>query len=61
MGTPVIAQAPDAVLVAVEDPNLAVHGTCRAAVAICIECDSLDEISVAVGEVEVEVCLFVNL
>ena len=41
MSTPGIAQAPDAVLVAVEDADLAVDRTRRAAVAVAIEGNSL--------------------
>jgi hypothetical protein len=61
MGAPIVAQAPDAILVAVEDPDLAIDGAGRAAVAIGIECDSLDEVPMAVGEVQIEVCLLIDM
>jgi hypothetical protein len=48
MGAPRVAQSPCAVLVAVEDADLAVDGPCRAAVAVAVESDGLYEILVAV-------------
>lgn len=54
MGSPRVAQAPGAVLVAVKDPNLAIDGASGAAVAVGIEGDGLDQVLVAVLEVEVK-------
>ncbi|KAM6533752.1 hypothetical protein FALCPG4_006708 [Fusarium falciforme] len=51
---PGIAKAPCAILVAVEDADLAIDGAGGAAVAVCVEGDCLDEVFVAVLEVEVE-------
>lgn len=53
MRAPVVTQAPDAILVAVEDADLAVDGAGRAAVAVRVECDGLHNVMVAVGD-EVE-------
>jgi hypothetical protein len=39
---------------AIKDADLAVDGACRAAVAIGVEGNGLDEVPVAVLEVEVE-------
>ena len=50
MSTPVIAQSPAAVLVSVEDADLAVDGARRAAVAMAIEGNCLDKVLVAVLE-----------
>lgn len=38
----------------VEDTNLAVDGASRAAVTVGVECDSLNEIFVAVLKIEIE-------
>lgn len=54
MRGPSIAQAPGAVLVAVEDADLAIDGTGGAAVAVGVEGYGLDEVLVAVLEVQVE-------
>lgn len=54
MPRPGIAQPPSTFLVSVKDPNLAIDGAGRAAVAIGVECDSLDEILMAVLKIEVE-------
>ena len=51
---PGIAKAPCAILVAIEDADLAIDGAGGAAVAVCVEGDCLDEVFVAVLEVEVE-------
>ena len=47
VGGPVVAVPPYAVLVSVEHSNLAVYRTRRASVAVCVECDCLDEVLVA--------------
>lgn len=44
---PVVAVPPHAVLVSVKDSNLAVYGSRRAPVAVCVESDCLDEVLVA--------------
>lgn len=50
MGGPVVAKAPYAVLVSVEDANLAVHRAGRAAISVGVECDSLDNVMIAMGD-----------
>lgn len=54
VGVPSVAEAPCAVAMAVEDADLAVDGAGCAAVAVGVECDGLDEVLVAVLEIEVE-------
>ena len=54
MGAPGVAQAPCAVLVPIEYADLAVDGAGGAAVAVGVEGDGLDEVLVAVLEVEIE-------
>lgn len=54
MGGPRVAYPPHAILVAVEDANLAIDGAGGTAVAVGVEGDGLDEVAVAVLQVEVE-------
>ena len=51
---PRVAEAPGAVLVAVEDADPAVDGARREAVAVGVERDGLDQVPVAVLKVEIE-------
>lgn len=60
MGGPCVAEAPGAVLVAVEDADFAIDGAGCAAVAVGVEGDGLHEVLVAVLEVEVEALLVVH-
>ena len=60
MCPPGVAEAPGAVPVAVEDADLAVDGAGRAAVAVGVEGHCLDEVLVAVLQVEAKVGLFVD-
>lgn len=53
MGSPRVAEAPDAVLVAVEDPDLAVDGAGCAAVSVAVKSNGLDEVLVAVPQDQV--------
>lgn len=48
MSPPSIAQAPNTVLVAIEDSDLAVDGAGRTAIAVAIEGNGLHQILVAV-------------
>lgn len=54
MPRPRITQSPSALLVSVEDADLAIYGASRAAVTVSVECDSLNEIFVAMLEIEIE-------
>jgi hypothetical protein len=47
MSTPVVAQAPCSIFVAVENPDLAINGAGRATVAVRVEGTSLDEVAMA--------------
>ncbi|CAF3567562.1 unnamed protein product [Fusarium graminearum] len=58
MRSPGIAKTPCAILVAVEDTDLAIYRAGRAAIAIGVECDGLDEIFMAMLKVEVECWCF---
>lgn len=60
MGGPGIAHAPCPVLVAIEYSNLAVDGAGRASVAVRVEGNCLDEVLVAVLQVEFKRLLLVN-
>lgn len=55
MRAPVIAQSPDAILVAIEYTDLAIDGARCAPVAVGVEGDSQNQVLVAVLEIEVEV------
>ena len=54
VGAPCVAEAPCSVTMAVEDADLAVYGASRAAVAISVEGYGLDEILVAVLEIQIK-------
>lgn len=55
MGSPGITEPPDGISMAVEDPDLAIHGACGASVTVAVERDSLDQVLVAVLHDEIKV------
>lgn len=60
VGCPCITQTPCSILVAIKYSNLAVNGACRASVAVGVEGNSLDEVLVAVLQIEFERLLLVT-
>lgn len=60
VGCPGVAEAPRAVLVPVENADLAIYRSSGAAVAVRVEGDCLDEVLVAMLQREVEGLLLVD-
>lgn len=52
MTRPCVVDPPDAVLVAVEDADLAIGGACGASVAVAVVCDGLHDFDMAVFDVD---------
>lgn len=60
MSGPGVTQPPDAVLVAIEYPDLAINGPRRTAVTVGVECHCLDQIVMAMLHNELELSPFLR-